>query len=250
MDPTDVFSAKAEVYARYRWDYAPQAIQAILDVIGVSQASSVADVGAGTGILTRHFIGRVGQIYAVEPNAEMRQMAAQVLGDCPSCRIVDGRAEATTLPDRSVDLIVVAQSIHWFDPQPTRAEFLRILRPGGWLAILRNRGTDDELGAALGEALAGHSGPDTAPLMLGRETPRRFYYGGDEFQELIFSFTTQRAWEQFIGSLSTTSDAPDRGSPLYAGFERAARRVFERFSSGGVVASNAVTELVLGRMTC
>jgi ubiquinone/menaquinone biosynthesis C-methylase UbiE len=246
--PTDVFSSKAEVYARYRWDYAPQAIQAILDVTGVSGASSVADIGAGTGILTRHFPGVVGQVYAVEPNDEMRQMAARVLGTHPSCHIVDGRAEATTLPDHSVDLIAVAQSIHWFDPQPTRVEFLRILKPGGWLAILRNRGTDDALGAALSEALSGHSGPDTAPSMVGRATPRRFYYGDDDYSEQTFCFTTRRTWEQFIGSLTTTSDAPDPGSARYAGFERAARRVFDRFSRRGMLESGAVTELALGRM--
>ena len=248
MDSADVFSAKAEVYARYRWDYAAQAIQAILDVTGVSGASSVADIGAGTGILTRHFLGVVGQVYAVEPNAAMRQMAARALDAYLSCHIVDGRAEATTLPDHSVDLIAVAQSIHWFDPQPTRAEFLRILEPGGWLAILRNRGTDDELGTALNEALSRHSGPDTAPLMVGRATPRRFYYGGDGFSEQTFPFTTHRTWEQFIGSLATTSDAPDPESALYAGFERAARRVFDRFSRGGTLESGVVTELTLGRM--
>ena len=61
MDTTEVFSSKAEKYAKYRWDYAPQAIQTILEVTQVSRQSSVADIGAGTGILTKHFMGKVKQ---------------------------------------------------------------------------------------------------------------------------------------------------------------------------------------------
>jgi predicted RNA methylase len=52
MDPTEVFSSKAQKYARYRWDYAPQAIQTLFSVTQVSRESVVADIGAGTGILT------------------------------------------------------------------------------------------------------------------------------------------------------------------------------------------------------
>ena len=80
MDPTEVFSSKAEKYARYRWGYAPEAIQTIFDRAGITQESTVADIGAGTGILTREFVGRVGQIFAVEPNPEMRAILTRQLG--------------------------------------------------------------------------------------------------------------------------------------------------------------------------
>jgi len=77
METIDVFSSKAEEYAKYRWDYAPQAVQTLFDVTQVSRQSSVADIGAGTGILTKHFTGKVKQVFAVEPNAEMRQIQHQ-----------------------------------------------------------------------------------------------------------------------------------------------------------------------------
>ena len=75
MDPVDVFSSKADIYAKYRWSYAPEAIQTIFDHTGISQESCIADIGAGTGILTREFIGKVKYIFAVEPNLEMRDIA-------------------------------------------------------------------------------------------------------------------------------------------------------------------------------
>ncbi len=245
METIEVFSSKAEKYARHRWDY-EQAVQTILDVTQASHQSFVADIGAGTGILTKHFVGKVNQVFAVEPNAEMRQMAIKALEPYPSCHVVDGRAEATTLSDHSVDLIVVAQAIHWFEPQPTKAEFLRILKPGRWLAVLRNYGTDNQMGEALDKIFPPET--DTSTLMKGRGTPTSFYYGSDDYLKQTFAFTMRETWEEFIGALSTASYAPDEGSPLYANFERAARRVFDRFSAGDFVVSHIVTELCLGQI--
>ena len=246
MDTVDVFSSKAKRYAQYRWDYAPQAVQTLFDRTEVSSRSVVADIGAGTGILTAHLIGRVKQVFAVEPNAGMRQIAITELGGRPTCQVIDGRAEATTLPDDCVDLIVVAQALNWFDPEPTRREFLRILKPDGWLATLRNRGTDPLVGAALKGIFPPQT--DTEDLMIGRGKGIGFYLGSDDFLRETYAFATRQTWEEFIGSLSTASYAPEEGGPLYVEFVRAARQVFDRFSSGGVVEGPAETGLCLGRV--
>lgn len=246
MEPIDVFSSKVEKYAKYRWDYTPQAIQTIFDVTQISLQSSVADIGAGTGILTKHFIGKVKQVFAVEPNEAMRQMARRTLESQPSCHIIDGRAEATTLSDHSVDLITVAEAFNWFDPQPTKAEFMRILKPGGWLAKLHNYGSDKELGEALAKTYPKES--DTLSMMIGKDTSMSFYYGGGDYLKQTFVFTVQKTWNEFIGALSSVSYAPDEDSPLYADFECAARSVFDRFGSGGLLVLHAVTELCLGQI--
>jgi ubiquinone/menaquinone biosynthesis C-methylase UbiE len=246
MKTTEVFSSKAEKYARYRWDYAPRAIQTIFDRAQIGERSWVADIGAGTGILTRHFVGRVKRTFAIEPNVHMRQMAINALGSHPSCQITDGCAEATTLADHSIDLIAVATAIGWFDPGPTKREFLRILKPGGWLAVLHNYSTNDELDAALESIFPRES--DKTVFKKGRGTPLSFYYGSKDFYQESFAFTTQRTWEEFIGSLLSASFVPDETSPLYPDFERAAKKVFDRFGSDGVVTSPAATKLCLGRV--
>src|SRR5574338_1161320 len=128
MDTKKVFSKKAEKYAKYRWDYAAAAIETMINVTRISVNSTVADIGAGTGILTRHFIGRAQKIYAVEPNFELRQILTRDLGKFPSISVMDGCAEDTKLPDMSVNVITVAQAIHWFDPEPARLEMMRILK--------------------------------------------------------------------------------------------------------------------------
>jgi len=249
MEPTTAYATKAFKYAQYRWDYAPQAVQAMFGVVPTQRRATVADIGAGTGILTRHLAGKVRRVYAVEPNPEMRRIAQIELQHYPSATVLDGRAEAIPLPDRSVDLVAVAQAIHWFDPQPARRELRRILKPGGWLALLRNYGTDE----ALGEALAALSVPENG-VQVGQSAgrperkPVSYYYGGADFRHEIYPFTLQEPWEAFIGSLCSASYMPDEDHPLYPNLERAARRVFERFRSGDLLTVHGATELVLGRV--
>lgn len=247
MDPIDVFSSKAEVYDRNRWSYAPQAIETILAASRLSTQDTLADIGAGTGILTQQFAGRAGRILAIEPNAEMLRMAAIRLAQVPNCLLLAARAEATALASQSVDLITVAQAANWFDPEPTRREFARILKPGGWLAIFRNYGTDNEIGQALEPIFPPQC--DTGIWMLGTSQPREFYFGGQPYQKLVFPLpAAQQTWNDFLGALLTTSYAPDPENPAYAPFEAAARDIFERFSQKGILHSHANTEVLIGQM--
>ena len=247
MDPSEVFSSKADKYAQYRWGYAPACIQTMFDVTGINYEACVADIGAGTGILTREFIGRVGRVYAIEPNPAMRAIAAAELEGCPICQIVDGRAEATGLPGRSVDLITAAQAMHWFEPHATRKEFLRILKPDGWLAMCRNKVVDHELNAALEGIFPSET--ETESSMVGKREPRSFYFDKGQYLKQEYPFTNKLAWETFFGSLCTTSYAPDEASPLFDAFEHGARSVFDHFSENHVIELQCVTELYLGQMT-
>jgi SAM-dependent methyltransferase len=249
MDGTTAYSSKAENYARYRWDYAPKAIDCLVERVEISQESEIADIGSGTGILSKHFAGRVARLFAVEPNAEMRGMAEQVLGDFPAFENIDGSAEATTLGDRSVDVIAVAQAIHWFNPEPTRREFLRIGRSGCWLALLRNYGTDEGIGKALWSTYTEENGaipPDKVERPPGK--PVDFYYGDYPFETLIFPFAETQSWEVFLGAALSASFTPSGDHPRYPRFEREIREVFETFSVDGLVEMHGKTELQVGKI--
>jgi len=138
-DPTRRFSSRVESYIRYRPRY-PQPIIALLErECGLTPASVVADVGSGTGILSELFLAKGNRVFGVEPNPEMREAGQRLLAGYPGFISVDGRAEATTLPHASVDLVTAGQAFHWFDRPSARAEFARILKPGGWIMLIWNK---------------------------------------------------------------------------------------------------------------
>jgi len=243
MASADRFSSKAEKYAKYRWGYAPEAIRYVLETAELSERSVVADIGSGTGILTKHFVDTAGEVHAVEPSPGMRRMAERDLAEHPSFHSIDGRSHATTLADRSVDLIIVGQAAHWFDAEPTRDEFLRILNPSGWLAILGYRGTDEDLNAAWKALRTEDNGCDVSDMS---SPPLSFWFGHGGFDEHGFAHATRQSWEQFLGGICSASWAPDDDHPLYPRFERAARDFFDRFARDGRLVVSMETRVAVG----
>ncbi len=248
MDTKKVFSKKAEKYAKFRWDYAADAIETIINITQMSINSTLADIGAGTGILTRHFIAKAQKIYAIEPNIELRQILTRELGIFPSISVLNGCAEDTNLPDNSVDVIIVAQAIHWFDPEPARQEMMRILKDNGWLVLVRNYGTNQEKYEAIKSLMKEEYGADFS-VVTGRpkEKPYRFYFGNNDFKTFSFPFAFQQGWEEFLGTLTTTSFMPDEDHPLFPKLETEARKVFSQYSNHGYWMVEGETELIIGR---
>ena len=138
VDPTRRFSNRVADYVRYRPAYPDALLTALQGEAGLSSVSIVADIGSGTGISTELLL-RIGcTVFAIEPNAHMRSAAETRLGSEPRFRSVAARAEATTLSDGSVDAVTAGQAFHWFSTPETRTEFIRILRPGGTVALFWN----------------------------------------------------------------------------------------------------------------
>jgi SAM-dependent methyltransferase len=249
MNPYRQFALKVEDYIRYRWSYSSQAIETILQVAGLSEASVVADIAAGPGTLSHHFVNRVSRVFAVEPNREMRQVAENLLGHHPSFTSVSGLAHVTPLLDDTVDLILVGRALHWFEPEATRTEFLRILKPGGWLAILQTPCTDTALLEAIDtlrtEAYGWNVVGDKKHHI---KVPPSFYFGHDAFETRYFPDVVQETWNDFLGRLSSFSPAPNVDHVLRPKFERAARAIFDQFGTGECISITMATELKLGRM--
>ncbi|MGO4275815.1 class I SAM-dependent methyltransferase, partial [Paenibacillus sp. TAF58] len=132
------FSNRVDTYVKFRPSYPKEAIDYLYDVVGLSTNAVVADIGAGTGIFSKLLLQRGSQVIAVEPNQAMREAAEQMLSGDANFRAVAGSAEATGLPNESVDFIVCAQAFHWFDRTAAQAEFHRILKPNGKVLLIWN----------------------------------------------------------------------------------------------------------------
>src|ERR1700678_1940440 len=140
---TSRFSDRVENYVRYRPGYPPEVMQELKTECGLNPRHVVADVASGTGIWTRLLLENGNPVFGVEPNPEMREAGEGLLGAFPKFTSVAGAAEATTLADHSVDFVTAAQAAHWFDRAGARREFVRILKPGGWLVLLWNERLTD-----------------------------------------------------------------------------------------------------------
>ncbi len=129
------FNAGAAAYEAARPDYPAEAIAVLVEHLGLGAGTTVLDLAAGTGKLTRRLVELDADVVAIEPLEGMRAQLQTVL---PDVELLDGTAEAIPLPDASVELVAVAQAFHWFDAPAALSEIARVLRPGGGLAILWN----------------------------------------------------------------------------------------------------------------
>jgi ubiquinone/menaquinone biosynthesis C-methylase UbiE len=135
------FQAGAAAYERGRPGYPAGVIEWLGAKLDLRPGRTVADVGAGTGKLTRELVASGATVMAVEPVPGMRSVLRQAV---PGIQVLDGTAEALPMPDESIDAITVAQAFHWFDAPRTVAEFHRVLRPGGRFAVIWNRRLRDQ----------------------------------------------------------------------------------------------------------
>jgi SAM-dependent methyltransferase len=168
-NPTTRFSGLADLYARHRPGYPDEAIDLIVEYCRLGGETPLVDVGCGTGIASRIFAARGVPVLGIEPNDEMRARAEAEPpppGGSPP-RYLSGRSEATGLPDGCAAAVLAAQAFQWFDAPAALAEFHRILRPGGGVALLANeRDESDPATAAYGRVLL--TGPDARAV----EAPR------------------------------------------------------------------------------
>lgn len=136
-DSVDRFSNRVADYVKYRPTYPHEVVPFLTMTCDLKTDSVIADIGCGPGISSRQFLENGNRVLGVEPNAAMRA-AAEVLLGAEDFWAIDGTAEATTLDDASVDMIVAAQAFHWFDTAGTKAEFKRILKPNGFVVLMWN----------------------------------------------------------------------------------------------------------------
>jgi len=134
--PTARFSDRAEDYVKYRPHYSPEVVQALQQACALRPEHVIADVGCGTGMLAKILLDNGNSVIGVEPNPEMRAAGQEYLFGYRNFSMINGSAEATTLPNASVDFAVAGQAFHWFRPDETRVEFARILKPRGWGVLI------------------------------------------------------------------------------------------------------------------
>lgn len=251
MDPTARFSDRASDYVKARPSY-PREMLGILRIeCGLGERSVVADLGSGTGIFTRLLLESGARVHAVEPNDEMRAAAERDLGHDPRFFSVRGRAEATTLPPASVDLATAAQAFHWFDVEATRRELLRILRPGGHVALVWN---DRDVASTAFlrdfEALLVSHCPKYPDLQGKADASSKFdvVFGSGRWKRNALPNDQRLDREGLVARVMSASYAPKTGTREHDAIVAALGSLHDRYAENGMVRIAYATVIVSGRI--
>jgi len=242
LSATERFSNRADAYVRGRPSY-PQAIVEQLQEAGaLKRGDTVVDVGVGTGLSAEPFLRSGYTVIGVEPSESMRLAGEQQLrayvNNGSTYRSVAGTAEATTLPDGAADLLIAGQAFHWFDVPDAAIEARRVLRRGGWAALLWNdRQSTGSAFLAGYEALLRTHGIDYAKVLhrhVDEKAIARFFAPARAVAA-TFDNPRELAREDLLALAGSASYLPAPGDPRYAAMVIALNVLFDSHDKNGAV---------------
>lgn len=213
----DRFSNRVYYYQKYRPDYPQKLLDFMRDQLHIDEHCTIADIGSGTGKLTKLLLEQSKIVYGIEPNNEMRVKAEKELSLYSNFISVDGTATNTGLSEQSVDAVAVAQAFHWFHIPKSIAEFRRILKADGFLLLLWNRRlTTTPFLKSFDKALRRY-GTDYNEIDHKKLSDIHFSqcFREGKYQHITFDNNQYFNYEELIGFLNSLSYVPDKNTESY-----------------------------------
>jgi ubiquinone/menaquinone biosynthesis C-methylase UbiE len=247
-DNTNRFTGKVAAYERYRQRYPTNEILTHLrSWCSLTPDWTIADVGAGTGMLTEVFLANGNQVIAIEPNAEMRTACEQL--SSPLLKVVDATAESTGLPDNSVEMVAAGRAFHWFDTERALAEFRRILKPGGWVALVSAGRANVQTPQALAfeHLLTEHATDHAYARTTYRVHDRLDDLFGELHQERIHG-ELSLDWNAFQGMTQSLSVVPQETAPSYPTFQAELKKYFQTYAPENLLTMQTTCWVDAGRL--
>lgn len=245
------FDGKGEIYAQFRPSYPQECIDTLFIQYGLANAV-FADIGAGTGKLTQMLLEKGNTVYAVEPNADMRKLAEETLSDFRDFLSVNGTAENTMLPDRSIDCITAAQAFHWFDRTAFQKECRRILKPDGVVILLWNSRDENSALVQENDRINRLYCPDFKGFSGGMRGARKenefvdFFTGA--YETLQFNFPLYFNEQGFVGRNLSASYAPKPDDAQYSDYVKALQTLFSKYAENNKICIPNFTECYIGQV--
>lgn len=247
---TQRFSNRVNDYVKYRPAYPTEIIPFLEQAIGLRKDSVIADIGSGTGIFAKNFLDYGNTVYAVEPNTAMRHKAEELLQEYSNFISINATAEQTNLQDGAADLVTAAQAFHWFEVSKTKAEFKRILKPGGYCCLVWNeRHTTSSFEQAYEQLLFDYS-LDYSKVDHKNINDKIIadFYAPAQFIKQSFGNKQVFDFESLKGRLLSSSYAPDKDHPKHNAMIESLRKIFDRFNQNNTIEFRYDTKLYVGRL--
>lgn len=244
------FSTRVENYIKYRPGYPPETLEILKQECGLTEASLIADVGSGTGILSELFLRNGNRVFGVEPNAPMRIAGEQLLKEFGNFVSIDGAAEATTLAPQSIDLVTAAQAFHWFKRSEAKHEFKRILKPDGWVVLIWNERLIDSTPFLRGyESLLLRYGTDYQEIRHENVEPEiADFFAPSHFKLKSLPNFQHFDFEALKGRVYSSSYAPEPGHPNFEPMLSGLGELFETHADNGIVTFEYETKIYYGQL--
>ncbi len=231
------FNGKAQFY-NSRPKYPQECIDYLINTFGLCSNSVIADIGAGTGILTKPFLDVGCSAYAVEPNGDMFLELIKNLSRYPKIEFLKTSAEKTDIPTLSCDAVVVGTAFHWFDKDKFRAECKRILKNNKNIAILRianNTEADKQI-----EKIKHYSEQDL--------NEAKKFFGEGFLEHICFEYSQIFTEERYINNLLSSATAPLPNEVNFDEYVSKCKSVFNRHFESGLAELPFVVNCYIGRL--
>jgi len=234
-DSVERFSNRVANYVKYRPDYPREIISYLTDHAVLTPDLLIADIGCGPGISSRLFLENGNRVIGVEPNEAMRSAAMECLKEFPRSTVVDGTSDATGLGSASIDMIVAAQAFHWFEPEKTRKEFGRILKPDGGVVLMWNERQLDSTPflEAYEQFLVRYSTDYSVVRHENIQTEEldKFFLG--PYEKATFQNVQVFDFEGLKGRMLSSSYMPDPGHMSYTEMIESLASIFAKHAQNG-----------------
>ncbi|MBU5440050.1 class I SAM-dependent methyltransferase [Tissierella sp. MSJ-40] len=247
LNSKERFSSRVQNYVKYRPSYPNDIISYLEESIGLNEKLIIADIGSGTGISTKLFLDNGNTVYSVEPNQDMRQAAENLLKSYSNVHFIDGSSESTKLQSESIDIIIAAQAFHWFNPEPTKKEFLRILKANGTVVLLWNiRKTKSdrfmegylEIIRRYAETYTNKSDDDLIPKFFDYKTIYKAILDNPQVVD----------FDRLKGEITSFSYMPNENDPNYVIMISELEDLFNKYNSNGKVTLEYETHIYYCKM--
>lgn len=239
------FNNKSKEYAIGRPTYPEEVVNKIKE-LGIGKHSIIADIGAGTGLLT-HMLSRLDcKVLAIEPNEEMLNECKQYCSTNSNIEYINTTAEGTQLKEHSIDVITIAQAFHWFDKQLCKVEFQRILKEDGYVIILWNdMQTDTKFAKEYIDTVYKYKIKTTAAISNFDPDKEKYDFFGQDYIKIYYDNFQSVSEKGLLGNALSLSYTPSKLDSNYEEFVHELHNLFLKHQKNEQVTFHYKTEVCI-----